>query len=147
MTRDEILTMKAGREMDALVAEKVMGQTNFTHPGFFWQEKNYADGDGWEGFYCPVCDASQDTEDGCCIRYSTDIAAAMDVFEWLRHQYFRMAIYQWDHTDDVLVVCEPRHGHGEIVNDVHGNASTVPLALCRAAMLTVIEAENAKETA
>ena len=33
MTRDEVLTMKPGRELDALVAEKVMGWRKKTFPG------------------------------------------------------------------------------------------------------------------
>ena len=45
VTRDEILTMKAGPEMNALVAEYVMGQTDFKHPGFFWNEGTTEDGE------------------------------------------------------------------------------------------------------
>jgi len=76
MTRDELLELKPGRELDALVAEKVMGY--ITHGQF--REKN--------GVRVMID------------RYSTDIAAAWEVVEMFSyidiHRYddfFACAIY------------------------------------------------------
>jgi RNA polymerase subunit RPABC4/transcription elongation factor Spt4 len=75
--------MPAGREMDALVAEKVMGQIDFNHVGFFWTEGTTKDGkDGWDGFACPRCNSlREDNLEKCCEYYSTDIAAAWQVVD------------------------------------------------------------------
>ena len=62
MTRDEILAMKAGRELDALVAEKVMGVKNMEQ----WLINHRMDETG---------------------QYSTDIAAAWEVVEKMRQRF------------------------------------------------------------
>lgn len=79
MTRDEVLAMKPGRELDALVAEKVMG----------WRMKTFPGGGG--GFTAWVDEnekvmklISNSTMSETCYRCdyfrpSTDIAAAWEV--------------------------------------------------------------------
>lgn len=66
------------RERDALVGEVVMGQTDFEHIGFIWEEGTTEDGeDGWDGFYCPRCHAEGSRAAVRCARqYTTDIAKA-----------------------------------------------------------------------
>lgn len=69
--------LRAGRELDAACA-RAMGQTDFTHPGFFWEEGTMDDGkDRWSGFYCPRCHTSEARKDRPCVRcYSTNSVAA-----------------------------------------------------------------------
>ena len=132
MTRYEILNMTAGREMDILVAEMVMGQTNFEHLGFYWTEGTTEDGqDGWEGIYCPRCGASEGSKDKCCIHYSTNIAAAWQVVEMLRSKL-------WGRIE--LVSGLEWHCWSDLDKAKSwGSGDTAPLAICRAALLAVIE--------
>jgi hypothetical protein len=82
MDPKDIMKMEAGPELDLLVARDVMRQTDFNHPGFFWSEGNTEDGeDGWDGFYCPRCSASEGDLNPCVKPYSTHIAYAWEVLE------------------------------------------------------------------
>src|SRR4030042_6402550 len=82
MKTDYIYDMPAGRELDALIAEKVMG-LNLKHLPAVYEERYTSDGkDGWSGFVCPRCRYPQDMLDGpCCQQYSTNIFAAWEVVE------------------------------------------------------------------
>lgn len=107
LTVEAIESMPAGREMDRLVAETVMGQV--------WDGgnpiKNY---DGRWPWPPP---------------YSTDIAAAWEVAEWLRKWYGQFSLVaglQWHCMHEEM---KPDWGSGE----------TMPLAVCRAALLTVLK--------
>jgi hypothetical protein len=108
MTRDEILNLEAGREMDALVADEIMPEL-IEYRGRFANE------------------------------YSTDIRAAFEVFDVLRKKFWSTSITQWDHSDKVLIECEYRTGHGEPRKHLDVYADTVPLAICRAALITTLE--------
>ncbi len=76
-------------ELNLRVARDIMGQTDFAHPGFLWNEGYTEDGkDGWGGFNCPRCgkdgepDDPRDTpEHPCTLPYVTDIFDAMRVVE------------------------------------------------------------------
>lgn len=61
----------SGRELNASIA-KAMGQTEFDHPGFYWLEGYSRDGDGWDGFYCPRCGASEGDTGLCAKMFSLD---------------------------------------------------------------------------
>jgi predicted nucleic acid-binding protein len=117
MTRDEILAMPAGRKMDALVAENVMGLDLFTpvtDPYFTSQ-----------GIYQQVNHIES---------YSADIAAAWEVVEKMVNGKWRVNIEndingrKWgcDFKDDPLhtTLCV---------------ADSLTLAICRAALLAVME--------
>jgi len=107
--------MKAGQELDALVAEKVMGM----RPGVDWHSPCF------DEFFC----------DNPCPRFSTSIAAAWEVFEWLCKR-----------GDDIAEVVQLTFN---VQNgwwctserwtqiDVQGNAPTAPLAICLAALKAV----------
>ena len=142
MTRDEILNKEAGPEMNALVAEYVMGQTDFDHPGFFWNEGTTEDGkDGWDGFNCPRCGASKGDTGKCTKHYSTDIAAAWQVVEKFE--------YNWNIYRDVGKCGSEYITAGDMQYRVIFSspgmpmqgvtADTAPLAICRAALLAVLE--------
>ncbi len=126
--------MVAGRELDALVAEKVMGLTVklMYDPGFIdigpWEKVDGVSDppDAIEG-WCPVAD------------YSTSIAAAWEVWEKLiedgwypdlittygpgeKTPIYRCELHRgWDGLDDHLVVC----------------ADTAPASICLAALAAV----------
>jgi hypothetical protein len=121
MTRDKVLIMEAGRELDALVAEKVMGVNT---DRFIW--KRYG-----------KPDSIQNEDYGGPRHYSTDIDAAWQVVEKLEQ-----------HPDEILFSCS-RKGGKELVwemrfrkcrgnqHDYIASAPTAPLAICRAALLTL----------
>lgn len=135
---------EAGRETDALVAEQVMGlrvsawsihlvdspadlaekewRPGLFPPDDFPTEVLMADMDG----DCPRREML--TEDGWAgiPRYSTDIAAAWEVVEKLRH------------LDPILSTdrCEWECGFGEGPTGHSAYAPTAPLAICRAALRT-----------
>jgi len=129
LTNEQIDKMGAGREMDAIIAEKVMGfeMSNLSLPAY--PKIHLAD--GITGEIDPYY--SKD-----CPYYSTDIADAWGVVEKLGKSGFDVNI-EWkgetrvySGTSEVAVIkgiyCV---GHG---------VGTAPLAICRAALKAVINA-------
>lgn len=136
MTRDEIMAMVPGREMDALVAEKVMNLCVLD------QVHQYGDG-------CVVSDKGFDEwmshpeygridDPDLLPPYSTDIAAAWEVMEKWGFQaqagyqggdYFCSIMYGFDGEGTPL--------YGEV-----GDCASAPEAICKAALLTLIEEET-----
>jgi len=128
MTRDEILNMEAGREMDALVVEKIMGEPypdRFAHPK--WWGLRYDMGhEVWE----PML-------------FSTNIKMAWEVVETLKALGFSVLRLS---TGDILGDWWQFHcadAYREIVfedsRDYFANAETPALAVCRAALLATLE--------
>lgn len=129
MTREEILSLPAGRELDALVAKRVMRWTWASE----WYEKGIPD-------WLP--------------HYSSEIAAAWEIVEKLveRGWYFEIRtpsrVYK---TVDITWhsrIRDAEHGtwdrYGGDSDGVIGDdlrAETLPLAVCRAALLAVMESE------
>ena len=105
--------MPAGREMDALVAEKVFG---VPHEDCF---------DVYGGKRCV-----KDDEYGGPQCYSTDIAAAWEVVEKIREDY-EPRIELWDEGWEVTILTGTDRGSAS------GRALTAPLAICRAALKAV----------
>jgi hypothetical protein len=128
MTRDEILNMPASREMDALVAEKVMefGVMRWiNHPT-----------------YDPKIITPVEME---LPHYSTDISAAWQVLEQLRDPSESEPDF-WSITDagieqGWIVENIWAHHDGDIPNFAV-QAETAPLAICRAALLAVLEKQH-----
>ena len=116
MNRDDILKMEAGPELDALVAEHVMG----------WEWRNLSC--GWLGVGTNEFIPSETWAP------STDMAAAWMVLEVLRNMFFSTKIIMWDHTESVVIICRPRQGHDECLPDLEVEARTLPLAICRATL-------------
>ena len=127
MTRDEILAMEAGPELDALVAEKVMGWqlTSAYQLGPAWARDI-----PWGELVLKNAVAYYAHEWGP----STDIAPAWKVVEKMHKEYgidvnglasggFVCTIYGVD-------------GHWRTYDE------TAPLAICRAALLAVMEVEG-----
>ena len=127
MTRDEILNMPAGREMDALVAEKVMGWTNprITPSGRFRITPPM--GGKYHGGQMPP-------------KYSTDIAAAWQVVEWLMERGDVFVEYWSD--GEWFVADKPVGVRQDATTAMCDGKATgemsAPLAICRAALLAVM---------
>lgn len=156
MSKTNTDTMPAGREMDALVAEKVMGLAYHK-----WQEGTITVCTGdcdpecvcdcvgeAGGFVCALCGSGREakywnieklndanTFCGYHGRYSTDIAAAWEVVEYMRSIGFALDSYSsgkgeeghsW--TDAIFV---------KSLDEILVRAETFPLAVCRAALKAI----------
>jgi len=121
MTRAEILNTPAGKEMDALIAEKVMGWKKLSGKVNILVRQSID--------LIMLNDGAQELVP----RYSTDISAAWEVIQHFlgtgrkRPKIDRVSEGEWRvQIDD----WEP---------DAVAYSSSAPLAICRAAMLAVIE--------
>lgn len=115
--------MDAGREMDALIHEKVMGWPKSPIFGVY----EYPDG-GYD--FAPP--------------YSTDIAAAWPVVEKLERDGFRWSVaVRNPHMSDTKILPYVSFWHygkdepGKLDTHVSAEDDTVPLAICRAALKAV----------
>jgi len=127
MTREEILSTEAGREMDALIAEKVMGEKQPIYVHEFHIDPIYSEGHNW------FCYPSFYEGDICKWEprnFSTDISAAWEVADWLRNY--------WGTFE--LIAGLSWHCWSELKDaKIWGTGNTAPLAICRAALLAVME--------
>ena len=123
LTREAILAMPAGREMDALIAELVMGWRVEHEP------YQFLDGEAGTGY-----------DDPGDFQPSTDIAAAWEVVERLNllDLYALKRSNEYDSQTAGYEVGEPSCGDGGRYWDRLAEAETAPLAICRAALLTTI---------
>ena len=139
MTKAEILALQPGRELDALVAERLFNarwwKSNATGKrALFMPDRKH--GDWFTSFAAGTESLCRDWEypvPPC----STDIAAAWQVVEGLRPEYGF-----WIDGDDGYVV-EFQHGMPAMADYRHGRASalTAPEAICKAALLAKFESE------
>lgn len=115
------MTEQAGRELDALVAEKVMGWTHIpvgSHPNLrseAWTNDNGASA----VFTLPF--------------YSQDIAAAWEVVEQLKTLGWTCFLDNDDGQHD----CEFARMGDQPFNAIQERGETAPLAICRAALNAV----------
>ena len=140
MTRDEILAMEAGRELDALVAERVMGLDVVMNPeSAMCVGCRVSGGGAWV-----VIEYDYHEWGHKVVRplpYSTDIAAAWEVVEKLeadgigRLELVRLG---WDWNR----VWRATFFSTALTEGVTGKADTAPLAICLAALLAAMEAED-----
>ena len=118
MTRDEILAMPAGREMKELIAELVMG----------WERSViWVDGVRKSALVGPIGIDYYDQFP----EWPTDIAAAWEVVEKLIEP----------HNCDCDLTTVVQGWRCVFFGDYSSTAETAPLAICRAALLAVMEAE------
>ncbi len=122
--------MEAGRELDALVAERVMGYTVRRGPG-----ANY------DGMLLPWEVWDRDGKSWNPIKYSADIAAAWQVIEKLADRDPMIAI--WGYEDGTAGwFCD--------FEGIKDHARTAPHAICLAALKAVgvdlRQAEHTNET-
>jgi hypothetical protein len=128
MTRDEIMNMPDGREMDALIAREIFGMTiDRTFKGEWVVNPSYY-----------VGSLGESRARGWAPKpYSTDIAAAWAVVEYFAKKYGSVEIDQVEKenlTGQEWCVC--------LRMDVDfALADTAPLAICRAALLAVMDSK------
>jgi len=123
MTREEILRMEAGSELDQLIAERVME----------WKE-------GQKTLLSRRCGVGILGEKALP-RYSTDIAAAWEAVEALREKEFVIDILG-SLEDFIVKIWNENESEG--LSIAKASAEQAPLAICRAALLAVMEAGHAK---
>lgn len=136
MNREVILNMPAGREMDALVAEKVM---EFTRPKFENCEIPECPVEDFDYFHPPkILEEWRNNyhwreKNGACwdlpFSYSTKISDAWDVFE-------KSNLVAIEKTMCGYAVADAYDEQGNILIC---ESNTAPLAICRAALLAVME--------
>lgn len=132
MTRDEILNMPAGEEMDALIAE-IMGERRpgvHVHTNILSME--------WSSGRCWYCLPDYEKGDSCEWTpkpFSDNISAAWEVVE----KFYSMKLDRFSNGKEwrcYLVTLKGGKNH-----DATGLAYTAPLAICRAALLAKMEIE------
>jgi len=126
MTREEILRMEAGPELDRLIAERVMG----------W--KAGADFFVADGKISRIHRATSGTAVSELWSPSTDIAAAMEVVNKLLSRY-NISIYSGRYPIRwfVQIVAVEDWETKALVED-----ENLPLAICRAALLAAMETSD-----
>ena len=132
-TRDEILSMEAGKEMDARIAEKVMKwHVNIVHDYEGWYDEENGFQRSTSNYAFDDCDEEANIYEW---HPSNDLNTAWEVVEKM------LTIYP---TNDVSLkstcrgwLCTIDVGGAEFTR----NAETAPLAICRAALLAVMEAK------
>ena len=117
--------MPAGREMDALVAEKVMGWRAHFRNTAWWVPSEL------ENEFIPD-PSSRNIKGWTCgnnrFAPSTDIAAAWEVWDYLKNKYHEL-ILSWCDDMYYLLACDSK-GHYLFSSE----ADTVPLAISRIAL-------------
>lgn len=132
-------TRPAGRELDALVAEKVMG-CRVQHWSGYNSPGTYRCGCG---VVCAYPHGVKDREgqlDGDLAYYSTDIAAAWEVVEKLRERGLHLDINNrqaCDGVDDMGGAWWAEFASADYAVGGQAFADTAPLAICRAALAAV----------
>ena len=122
--------LPAGRELDALVAEKVMGW-DITNPSIWWGNREVS------GPF-PDCDCTSHREATTIPEFSTGIAAAWEVVEKLKGQLTLQGPHSVGFNEGESY---PNHWTAGFTDkawdDIRGEANTAPLAICRAALKAV----------
>lgn len=118
MTRDEILNMPAGREMDALIAERVMGRDVLLGSDWYFPSPY-----GFGGHKSVP-------------HYSTDIGNAWEVVDEMQ-----AARNYWAYTGSLSSYCYAMFAGHQSQHEYRAEADKMPLAICRAALLAVMEEE------
>lgn len=120
--------MKAGRELDALIAEKVMGLQTCSDPIGRCAAAKLTPCQCWG-----VPDRNGIVSGGERASYSTDIAAAWEVMEKLREQW-AVELHGRDQAWAVLIEDGDEVSAHFIATE---EADTAPLAICLAALKAV----------
>ena len=120
---------EAGRELDALVAEKVMQLAPRQWRSICFVDDHELDARVW----CYDCCGSVGEQGQVPEHYSTDIAAAWQVVEMLYKRGFGVGVvmqHGWDTACECIVF------KTSIVDDdtIHASADTAPHAICLAAL-------------
>jgi len=130
MSRDEILNMPAGREMDKWIAIHIMKLDDIP---LYGAPCPYCGSEMWHGKERSRCSSCNEWRYSPYKQYSDDIAAAWEVVEKLKlhigptsnekqESWYASNRHNFNDPDLIIVI-----------------ADTAPLAICRAALLAVME--------
>lgn len=125
--------LKPGRDIDALVAEKVMGWTNVQRNAYTPYGRdhcgNHPDGQGgWDGHGRMTIP-----------RYSTDIKAVWEVAEHIKNLNFQLLIDVWNITVSI------KNPDGKLSLPIYqAHADSISMAICLAALKVVGVIERRK---
>lgn len=138
MTRDKILNMPTGQQMDELVAEHVMKWHKVDEHGFLhWKGSNGQ-------YMCGVgrYDGYEDGEDFHTLNWhpSESMLWAWQVVEKVGIGYLLQVDDEQDSNKKSWVAMCHHVGYSMNIN-VKAEADTPPLAICRASLLAVMELE------
>jgi len=117
MGKDEILAMEPGRELDTLVAEKIFGL---------------------EYIECIGCYIDSNGNEQKIQRHSTGIADAWKIVEKIREKGLNIYIYV-EGDNYTVEICDPIKDMSSMLINVK-NCNTAQEAICKAALLAVMEA-------
>ncbi|MEK8215527.1 BC1872 family protein [Paenibacillus sp. FSL L8-0463] len=128
LTREEIQGMKPGREMDALIAEKVLGWTDIKRVNPAVIHSFSADGNHANFGFSPVLYKHVPFP-----LYSTDISAAWEVVTHLKSKYWYFMLSDENEGWEASFYWDPHRPAFEAVS------ATAPEAICKAALLAVLK--------
>lgn len=133
MTRDEILNMPAGREIDALIEENIFKSVSCNN----WAIQRYYP-EEWIRINSS-CEHERCHPLGFVPRYSTDISAAWEVVEKFVEQDCKCHIYRYGNWNkkDGKRCWQVFLGDNKYNLFPYAEADTAPLAICRAALLAI----------
>lgn len=120
--------LKAGRELDALIAEKVMG----------WKrgpKRQYIEGENWllpDGASPHYREGAVGGLKAIIPSFSTDIAAAFEVFEKLAEQFADVGVHALSRGFWEAEIYDESKAEW-----IRASARTAPLAICLAALKAV----------
>jgi|GEM_PF-3264926 len=120
LTRDDILAMKPGRELDRQIGEHIFGFKNILNVADYW--------------FIDDLNTSLPS-------YSTDIAAAWEVAEKMSEEWPQFSIAR---VDTGWCVMWGFDGYGWPNVTVATAPEAIPEAICKAALLAVMEKEDSQ---
>lgn len=136
MTEEEILNMPAGRKIDALIAEKIKGLCVHN-----WKVVDFPFYDNSVCYECSKCKSEYwGLNPPKCKPYSSDISDAWRVVDEMNKHYGFEIISHYPGKDCIARFwqCDPDMPVEKIAYEYTARADTVSLAICRAALLTVL---------
>jgi len=134
MTREEIFKLKAGPELDRLIAERVMEWRESSDFAIEKETGNLLKIDLSDSIFKGLWKWSP----------STDVAAAWEVVEYMAQKQFDFTLS--GHGEKYTVqVWNADPGANRVRNPLATVYGPIPLAICQAALLAVKEADNEKK--
>ena len=134
MTKEEILGVKAGPELDLLITEKILGWKRSDSPAFWKCGAKFAlmDRQGYK--ICPKCQV---------YGYSTEIERAWEVVEKMMAKGYNYTI-RGNFEGNGKHWCGFDHQNWADSNPIFQSplCNTLPMAICKAALIAVLEDEN-----
>ena len=146
MSKEEILKMPAGREMDALVAEKIFGY-RWVEGLLAFDQPCLISPEHYDETKTPITNTNKRKIGGTFPKYSTEISDAWEVVEMIKASQTEIRIRGMDWYDgggwnvEVMDIMSEKVTHESYVETLYpeqGRAN-VCLAICRVALLTKLQ--------